>query len=357
MTRAHASPPRYHPLSEHYRRRFGCKVYKVGVSVAQTCPNRQGRGGMQVCTFCDEWGSAAYEDSAGLPLREQIRRNGARIRERYKADKLLVYFQAYTNTFERVAQLRHWFETALGEPDVAGIVIGTRPDCLPPRVLRLLAALARETYVGVELGVQTLDDAQLAFLSRGHDTARSLDALQRLRAYPELEVCAHLMFGLPGESDAQLARTARVLSGLGVHGVKLHNLHVLRGTPLERLHRAGRFAPIGLEAYAQRVRVFLEHLAPRVVVHRLNAVASRWEQVVAPDWARHKLGPTQHILDLLAREDAWQGKRYEPGATPSAADELPPAVGAARAVEAAPSEAPPPEAAALQAPLPESPWA
>ena len=310
MTRAASFPQRYHPLSKHYRRRFGCKVYKVSVSVAQTCPNRTGRGGMRVCTFCDEWGSAAYEDTAGQPLREQIRRNGARIRERYGADKLLVYFQAYTNTFERMTQLQAWYEAALAEPDVAGIVIGTRPDCLPERVLRLLSRMARETYVGLELGVQTLDDAQLAFLSRGHDAACSLRALERLQAFPELEVCVHLMFGLPGETDAQVARTARVLSQLGVHGVKLHNLHVLQGTPLERLHREGRFTPIDLPAYADRVRVFLEHLAPEVVVHRLNAVASRWDEVVAPDWARHKLGPTQAILALLEREDSWQGKRY-----------------------------------------------
>jgi uncharacterized protein len=310
MIRADPSLPRYTPLSGHYRLRFGCKVYKVSVSVAQTCPNRLGRGGMAVCAFCDEWGSAAYEGTAALPLGEQIRRNGERIRARYGAEKLLVYFQAYTSTFTHGAQLMAWCEEALAAPDVVGVVIGTRPDCLPPRVLRLLAGLARRTYVAVELGVQTLDDAQLAFLARGHDAARALDALQRLRACPELEVCAHLMFGLPGESDAQLARTAQVLSRLGVHGVKLHNLHVLRGTPLEQRFRAGDFAPIGLDAYAGRVRVFLEHLAPHVVVHRLNAVASRWDDVVAPDWARHKLGPTQAILDHLARSGSWQGKHW-----------------------------------------------
>jgi uncharacterized protein len=316
MNRAAPSPWRYHPLSRHYRRRFGCKVYKVSVSVAQTCPNRLGQGGLRVCSFCDEWGSAAYADSAGLDVREQIRRNGARIRARYKADKLLVYFQAYSNTFARLAQLQSWFETALAEPGVAGIVVGTRPDCLPPRVVRLLAALARQTYVGVELGVQSLDDAQLAFLSRGHDAACSLAAIARLREQPELDVCAHLMFGLPGESEAQLAASAAVLSAAGVHGVKLHNLHVLRGTPLEALHRAGAFAPISLPLYARRVQVFLEHLAPQIAVHRLNAVASRWEDVVAPDWARHKLGPTQHILAHLEREDAWQGKRHGSGAPP-----------------------------------------
>jgi uncharacterized protein len=335
MTRADFSPLRYHPLSLHYRRRFGCKVYKVGVSVAASCPNRQGLGGTRVCSFCDAWGSAAYAETAGQPLREQIRRNGARIRERYRADKLLVYFQAYTTTFGQLARLESACAEALAAPEVAGIVIGTRPDCLPGRVLRFLAGLARRTYVAVELGVQSLDDAQLAFLSRGHDAACSLRALERLRALPELEVCAHLMFGLPGESAAQLAATARTLSALDVHGVKLHNLHVLRGTPLERLYRAGQFAPIGLEAYAERVRGFLEHLAPRVVVHRLNAVASRWEDVVAPDWARHKLEPTQAILAHLERCDAWQGKRWDESAQPA----LPPGLAVVPAPAAAPAAA------------------
>lgn len=308
MNRAPCRPARYHPLSAHYQRRFGCKVYKVGVSVAGTCPVRQGED--RVCTFCDAWGSAAYDATAGLPLHEQIRRNGARIRARYKAERLLVYFQAYTSTFVHMARLQAWCEEALAEPGVAGIVIGTRPDCLPERVLRYLQHLARQTYVGLELGVQTLDDAQLAFLRRGHDRACSLRALERLQAIPELEVCAHLMFGLPGESAAQLASTARTLSALGVHGVKLHNLHVLRGTPLERLYNQGAFLPIDLPDYAERVRVFLEHLAPHVVVHRLAAVASRWEQVVAPDWTRHKLASAQFILDHLERYDSWQGKHW-----------------------------------------------
>lgn len=301
---------RFFPLSEHYRRRFGCKVYKVGVSVAQTCPNRKGLKGMSVCVFCDEWGSAAYPSEATLPLGEQIRVNRERIRRRYRAEKFLVYFQAYTNTFERITRLEHWLHEALAEDDVVGVVLGTRPDCLSPTVLKLLDRVSRRAFVSVEVGVQSLDDAQLDFLARGHDAAASLSALERLARWPGIESCAHLIFGLPGETDAQLADTARVLSALGVQGVKLHNLHVLAGTPLQGLYDEGGFRPVSLEAYAHKVRVFLEHLAPHVPVHRLNAVASRWEEVVAPDWAREKLRPTQHILDHLARHDSWQGKYH-----------------------------------------------
>jgi hypothetical protein len=309
-------PARHYPLSLHYRRRFGCKVYKVSVSVAQSCPNREGLRGMQVCVFCDEWGAAAYPEHAGRSLAEQFRQNRERIQARYKADKFLVYLQAYTNTFARVSRLADWLEEALALPDVVGVVLGTRPDCLPERMLRLLAEAGRRSYVSLELGVQTLDDAQLAFLSRGHDQACSLRALERLRAHPEIETCVHLMFGVPGETDDQLRETAALLSAAGVRGVKLHNLHVLRNTPLQALYERGAFAPVSLPAYAHKVAVFLEHLSPRIAVHRLNAVASRWEEVVAPDWARQKLAPTQAILAHLARVDAWQGKHYPGSATP-----------------------------------------
>ena len=209
---------RYRPLSQHYRERFGTKVFKVSVSVAETCPNREGLGGMRVCVFCDEWGSAAYHQHRNLPLREQIRVNREAIRRRYRAEHFLVYFQAYTNTFGRIRTLQQLHEEALAEEDVVGVVVGTRPDCLPRAVLRTMEAFARERYLSVELGVQTLDDAQLKFLSRGHDRACSLAAIRKLKALSAVNVCVHLMFGLPGETDGQLRETAALLSELKVDG-------------------------------------------------------------------------------------------------------------------------------------------
>lgn len=306
------SPPprRYHPISQHYRERFGCKVYKISVSLAQTCPNREGVRGMTVCVFCDQWGSAAYHEQAGRSLTDQVAHLRDRLRQRLKADKFLVYFQAFTHTYQRITHLQRLYEQALAEEDVVGIVVGTRPDCLPPAMVRQLGRLGRQAYVSVELGVQTLDDGQLDYLARGHDAACSLDAVERLRSEGEINICAHLMFGLPGETEAQLAATAATLSDAGIHGVKLHNLHVLRGTELERRFRAGQFAPIGLEEYAGRVCVFLEHLSPEVAVHRLSAVASRWEEVVAPAWVREKMRPAQRILAEMERRGLRQGDRY-----------------------------------------------
>ncbi|MBC8259252.1 MAG: TIGR01212 family radical SAM protein [SAR324 cluster bacterium] len=302
---------RYRPLSQHYKERFGEKVFKVSVSIADSCPNREGKQGMDVCIFCDEWGSAAYHQYRDQPILEQININREAIRKRYRAQKFLIYFQAYTNTFGRFKELESLYQVALEEKDVVGIVVGTRPDCLPKRVLRKFAEIAQKNYLSVELGVQTFDDAQLKFLSRGHDSACSLSAIRKLKSLADLNLCVHLMFGLPEETDAQIRDTANILSELGVDGVKLHNLHVLRNTKLETLYREALFVPVELEEYTRKVSLFLENLSPKIAVHRLAAVASRWDELVAPAWTKEKMRPTQFIDDYLTAKGTWQGRCYD----------------------------------------------
>ena len=209
---------RYRQLSQHYRERFGQKVFKVSVSVVDTCPNRGNRNGTAVCIFCDEWGSAAYHQLRDQPMLNQIQINREAVRKRYRAEKFLIYFQAYTNTFGRFRELESLYQIALKEKDVVGIVVGTRPDCLPKRVLLKFAEIAQENYLSVELGVQTFDDAQLRFLSRGHDSASSLSAIRNLKKLPELNLCVHLMFGIPDETDTQIRETAEILSDHAVEG-------------------------------------------------------------------------------------------------------------------------------------------
>ncbi len=237
-------PRRYYPISQYYRERFGDKVYKVSVSVAETCPNRQANGKLLPCVFCDEWGSAAYHLERDKPLAEQIRLNRDKIALRYRAQRFLVYFQSYTNTFDRVTRLEQRFDTALAQQGVVGLVVGTRPDCLPARVLPLLRGTHEAAYVMVELGVQSFHDPHLKFLQRGHDAACSLRAIDRLHHESGIDVGVHLIFGLPGETDEQIVAAAETLNNLPVSNVKLHNLHVLTNTPLEQLYRAGKFSPL-----------------------------------------------------------------------------------------------------------------
>ncbi|MGK5092920.1 TIGR01212 family radical SAM protein [Deltaproteobacteria bacterium TL4] len=297
----------YYPLSQRYRQLFQQKVFKVSVSVASTCPNRQGPQ-VEGCIFCDEWGAAAYHNTAQYSLERQIEINREAIRKRYRAEKFLIYFQAYTNTFGKMASLEEMYQCALAQDDVIGLIIGTRPDCLPERVLRLFEKIAQSHFLSVELGIQSLDDSQLVFLSRGHTSACSLDAIQKLKALTSVDICVHLMFGLPNETEEQLKKTAEILSELGIHGVKLHNLHVLRGTPLEKMYHEGLFKPVELEDYTRKVSVFLGSLSPQIAVHRLVAVASRWDDLVAPAWTKEKMRPTQHIENYLKANNLWQGK-------------------------------------------------
>lgn len=305
-------PNPYHPISQHYHRLFGRKTLKIPVSVVDDCPNRRGLKGMQTCVFCDPWGSAARVETMTLELRDQIERVRGILSERHKAQDYLVYFQAYTNTFTKVAALRANFETALSFPFVRGLVIGTRPDCLSKSVLDLWREFHHRSFVAVELGVQTFDDEQLRFLRRGHSADDSLRAIEKISEATGVDLGIHLMFGLPGETDEQIIETARRCNDLPITNVKLHNLHVLRATPLEEMFARGEFTPIELPEYADRVRLFLENLSPRIAVHRLAALSSRPEELVAPSWTGRKMGTHQAILDHLGASESYQSKTYAP---------------------------------------------
>ncbi|MDX2507077.1 MAG: TIGR01212 family radical SAM protein [Gammaproteobacteria bacterium] len=300
---------RYFPISQFYKNRFGEKVYKVSVSIAETCPNRQPNSRMPLCVFCDEWGSAAYHLERDKSLREQISTNRDKIAQRYRANKFLVYFQSYTNTFDRISELEQRFDIALDEDNIQGIVLGTRPDCLPSRVLPLLKKTHEAHYVMVELGLQSFFDHHLTFLQRGHDARRGYDAIQKLYEHTGVDTGVHLIFGLPDETDEEIIQTAQIINELPVSNVKLHNLHVLTKTPLAEMYQQGKFLPVELDVYIEKVTLFLQHLSPTVAVQRLAAVASRWDELIAPEWTREKMRPTQKIEDRLNELDIWQGKK------------------------------------------------
>ncbi len=298
----------YRPISEFYQERFGGKVYKIPVSVVDDCPNRRGLKGMQTCVFCDVWGSAAKSESMTMGLREQIEKYQREIGHKYKAQNFLVYFQAYTNTFTKLDALRINFETALQYPFVKGFVVGTRPDCLSKGVLDLWNEYHSKSFVAVELGVQSFDDKQLEFMRRGHTRDQSLKAIEKIAKETSVDLGIHLMFGQPGETDAQIIETARICNDLPITNIKLHNLHVLKETPLEEIYHRGEFTPIERDPYAERVQLFLEHLSPRFYIQRLAAFASRWEELVAPKWTSDKMGTHQYMIDFLRARGSFQGK-------------------------------------------------
>lgn len=307
---------RYYPISQYFHRRFGERVAKVSVSVAETCPNRGANSAVQPCIFCDEWGSAAYPLEKDRGLLEQIRFNKNLVGRRLKSQRFLVYFQSYTNTLDKVAILRQRFETALAQDYVEGLVVGTRPDCLPQRLFPLLEEMSRRSYLMVEIGAQSFFNDQLAFLQRGHSAEKNIEAIFALARNTAVDIGVHLIFGMPGDSPERLIETARIINSLPVSNVKLHNLHVLTNTPLAALYQRGEFVPDELEPYAEKVILFLRHLSPAIAVQRLAAVASRWDELIAPRWTGQKMQPIDFIERKMARAGVLQGDLYEAGRAP-----------------------------------------
>ena len=301
----------YFPISQVYKARFGSKVVKIPVSIAADCPNRAGLRGMKTCIFCDVHGSFAYPDSQGDEIRKQIENHREKVAKRFNASQFLVYFQAYTTTFTQLGRLKEGFEAALEYSDVAGLVVGTRPDTLSEAVLRTWKEYSERTFVGIELGVQSFDDDQLVWMRRGHTAAQSIKGIEKVAA-TGVDVGIHLIFGWPTENDKQIIETARFCNDLPISNVKLHNLHVLKQTALEPLYHDGSFKPVDLETYSRRVALFLDHLSPKIAVHRLAALSSRWDELIAPDWTRHKMKSFQAIIDTVNKQGSYQGRLFKP---------------------------------------------
>ena len=304
-------PIPYYPISQFYKGKFGQKVFKVPVALSGDCPNRKGINGMKTCIFCDEHGSFAYPNSQKESLRSQIEMHCEKVSARFKSKKFLIYFQSYTTTFTEVQRLEEAFEIAMEYEDAVGFVVGTRPDCLSEKLFDVFNRYSEKTFVGVELGVQSFDNVQLEWMRRGHSSEQATRGVRRLQKNcPDVNVGVHLMFGWPGETDKDILNSAEICNSLSVDNVKLHNLHVLKNTPLEDFYNEGTFKPIEREEYCRRVGMFLESLHPDIAVHRLVAIASRWDELVAPEWTRYKMTNYQYALSYLREHEISQGKRF-----------------------------------------------
>lgn len=303
----------YYSISDRYKRVFGAKVYKIPVAVVDDCPNRLGLKGMKTCSFCDVWGSAARSEAFELSLSEQIIKYKAHIKGKFKASQFLVYFQAYTNSFAKISDLEKNFEESLtcGD-DIIGFVVGTRPDCLSLSLFKLWQSFHERKYVSVELGVQSFFEDDLIFFRRGHTAADSLSALRKIPQHTTVDLGVHLIFGSPFETDERVKQSALICNDLPITNVKLHNLHVLKNTALEKTYLDGQFQPISLETYSRRVQIFLENLRPDIAIHRLSAFSSRFDELVAPSWTNNKMGTHQAIIDHLRKQNSCQSRFYEP---------------------------------------------
>ena len=276
-------------------RRFGRRMYKVALDAGFTCPTRDGTLGTRGCVFCSGRGSGDFTFS-GEDLIRQLEYGASLIAHKNRGGGIIAYFQSFTNTYGSPELLRERFAPVLHHPMTDAVAVATRPDCLPDETVDLLSLLNREKPLWVELGLQTIHPASAAYIRRGYDLEVYDDAVRRLKQ-AGLEVVTHIILGLPGETAEDMSATAAYVGRSGADGVKLHLLHVLRGTDLAADYEAGRFEVMSPDAYADAVCQCLEYLPERVVIHRMTGDGPKTD-LIAPLWSADK----KRVLNLLRRE-------------------------------------------------------
>lgn len=294
---------RYNSFSGELKRVFGCRVQRISVDAGMTCPNRDGSLDTEGCIFCGGSGSGSYGIRRELDVAAQIEDGKGVMRRKYKATSFIAYLQAYSNTYADVATLRELYNEAISVPDVVGLIIATRPDCLPDESLDLLEEFNRQTYLWLELGIQSILDRSLTLINRRHDHACSVDAVHRAKSRG-LRVCAHIILGLPGETREEMLAMAGELNRLGVDGVKLHLLHVMKGTLLAEMYGRGEIQVLERDEYAGLVCDFLERLDASILIHRLTGDGGH-DSLVAPLWSLKKF----EVLNLIDGEMERRGTR------------------------------------------------
>jgi len=298
---------RYTDFNTYLRGMFGCRVQKITVDAGLTCPNRDGTLSTGGCIYCNVRGPGTGAYLRGLSIAEQVRQGKDRLSKRYKAKKFIAYFQSFSNTYAPVETLRRLYEEALTVEGVVGLSIGTRPDCTDEPVLALLTEYTGHYLVWLEYGLQSAHDTTLRRINRGHDRACFRDAVERTRGRG-ISICAHVILGLPGETREDMLETARFIADLGLDGVKIHLLYVVRGTPLADLYGQGQYRCLEQDEYVDLVCDFLERLPERMVIQRLTGDPHP-EELVAPAWALKKAENLLRIRERLEERNTWQGKR------------------------------------------------
>jgi uncharacterized protein len=297
---------RYYDLKSYWRNLFGCDVHKLQIDAGFTCPNRDGyvaRGG---CIYCDGRGSNLRRMGELPSIADQIA-SGKKYYSSH-ASKFIAYFQTFTNTYAPTEKLKALYDEALSGKDVIGLSIGTRPDCLTPETIALLTDYAAKYHVWLELGLQSIHDKTLKFINRGHNFQQFLDALNACTG-GNLNICVHIIIGLPGEEDKDVLQTARTIAALPVNGIKIHSLLALDGTALGDMYKNGSLHLISKEKYVNLTADVLEVIPPEMVIQRLTADGYR-DIFLAPSWAGNKLDVLNSINKELERRDSYQGMHY-----------------------------------------------
>ncbi len=300
---------RYRDYNGYLREKFGERVQKIALDAGFNCPNRDGTLSEKGCIFCDSRGSGTGAMiNHGLSIDAQIIEGRRFAEKRYGAKKFIAYFQSFTNTYAPPATLEELYSRALNHEGMVGLSIGTRPDCVDREILELIGSFRKDYLIWIEFGLQSSHDKTLQRINRGHDVACFERSVRMTHEYG-LNICAHVILGLPGETREMMMDTARFIAGLPISGVKIHLLYVVKGTHLDKLYEKGEYRCLEREEYTDLVVDFLELLPPGVVIQRMTGDPIRSE-LVAPEWALHKTRNMSFIDKRLEERDTWQGKRY-----------------------------------------------
>ena len=282
-------------LSDYYKEKFGCKVYKLALDGGFSCPNRDGTLGTGGCIFCT--GSGEFAEGGNEPIALQLERAKLRVNAKNRDGKYIAYFQAFTNTYGPVEHLRKLYREAIAPGDIVGLAIGTRPDCLGDEVIALLAEINAVKPVSVELGLQTIHAETARYIRRGYCAEVYFDAVRRLKN-AGIEVVTHIILGLPGETEEMMLQTTRAAVSAGTDGVKFHLLHVLRGTDLAKDYEAGKFRCLTLEEYGCILKKCVGLLPEGTVIHRITGDGAK-KDLIAPLWSADKKRVLNYLHKVL----------------------------------------------------------
>lgn len=299
----------YHSLNFFYRKKFGDKVWKISVDAGCTCPNRDGHLGNVGCLFCSPESFSPSRRLGQADIAHQIEAAVQSLRRGAGHRKFIAYFQPGTNTYGPIRALEKAYREALSHPDIVGFIVGTRPDCVGDDVLDLLGEFAKERWLMIEYGLQTIHDRTLRWLNRGHDYAAFLDAYERTRQRG-LNLGVHVILGLPGESRDDMLATARALAQLEIHSVKPHNLYAVRDTPLADEVVSGRVRLAEFHEYVGCLVDFLEEIPANIVVDRLCGDAPL-RYLIGPSWCLKKAAVREAVEAEFRRRGTYQGAKAQ----------------------------------------------
>lgn len=296
---------RYNHLNSYLKNKFGQRTLKICVDGGFTCPNRDGKKGYGGCIFCGERGSG--EHLKNIDISAQVKKHLESYRGQ-RAEKFIVYFQNFTNTYDSINNLRKKYTSALVDDRIIGIAIATRPDCIDEDIVKLLSEFTDKYYVSVELGLQTSNDETGILLNRGYTSSDFTTAVKLLNKY-NIDVIAHIMIGLPNEDKKDIENTVKFVNNHNIQGLKIHSTYIISNTKLEDMYKNNEYSPISLEYYLDSLCYVLTHINPNIIIHRISGDAPK-DLLVAPSWNSHKKLVLNGIDKILREKDLYQGMHF-----------------------------------------------